>query len=288
MDEPEDLLQLVLGMTSPTVFRELFTEGGVVSPESFGTWFDQKTAQFGGRDVIQAVKDLVGHCTRFDYQQVSSELPPLDLGDLKPFFLGMMSLNNRRVIDDKSGLSFKTPEAWVNEVGVRSSYEDLIFDRNDRTKDAAKRVLGVGHKLFNKALAQAKDNASSVATVPLESLPAPLFVYVVSDRVTDRTLIVRSVVIGIMPDSLKGSSARLLKDWEVLQFLNELYNKPGVRRARSSVPPEDMRAVERQLDEIDDFIRQHLAEVSSSFKVPQAELVSVFWPSHVQKVVESE
>ena len=33
MDEPEDLLQLVLGMTSPTFFTELFSEASQVPRE---------------------------------------------------------------------------------------------------------------------------------------------------------------------------------------------------------------------------------------------------------------
>jgi superfamily II DNA or RNA helicase len=72
MDEPEDIMQLVLGMTSPTLFRELFTGATGVRPESVNAWFDQKTARFGGRDVVEAVKDLVGNCSRFDFQEASS------------------------------------------------------------------------------------------------------------------------------------------------------------------------------------------------------------------------
>ena len=51
MDEPEDLLQMVLGMTSPALFRELFAEASQVPSESMAAWFDQKAATFGGRDV---------------------------------------------------------------------------------------------------------------------------------------------------------------------------------------------------------------------------------------------
>ena len=75
MDEPEDLLQLVLGMTSPSLFRELFADGPVVPRESIEQWFDQKTAQFGGQDVISTVKNMVGNVSRFEFHQVSDVLP---------------------------------------------------------------------------------------------------------------------------------------------------------------------------------------------------------------------
>src|SRR5262249_52549414 len=64
MEEPEDLLQMVLGMTSSALFRELFAEVPEVPAESLSAWFDQKTATFGGQDAIEAVKEIVGNCDR--------------------------------------------------------------------------------------------------------------------------------------------------------------------------------------------------------------------------------
>src|SRR5262249_37936003 len=90
MDEPEDLLQMVLGMTSPSLFRELFGEASDVPSKSLSNCFDQKTATFGGRDVIDTVKEIVGNCQRFDFQSVGKDLPPVDLPDLRPFFEGML------------------------------------------------------------------------------------------------------------------------------------------------------------------------------------------------------
>ena len=61
MDEPEDLMELVLGMASPSLFNELFSEGASVSRESLGDWFDEKSKTFGGKGAIQTVKNLIGH-----------------------------------------------------------------------------------------------------------------------------------------------------------------------------------------------------------------------------------
>ena len=165
MDEPEDLLQLVLGMARPTVFREVFTEGSTVPPDSLAEWFDNKTAQFGGQDALDTVRELIGNCATFDFQEVSSKIPRIDLPDLKPFFVSMLELNRRRVQDDGEQLGFNTPEAWCHEPGIRTKYAGLIFDRNCRDRDAAQRVLGVGHKLIDLAVQQARNSSANLTLV---------------------------------------------------------------------------------------------------------------------------
>ncbi len=70
MDEPEDLLQLVLGMTSPNFFQEVFSAADR-HHEDLNQWFGRKTAQFGGKDAIAAVREIVGSCDKFDFQQVA-------------------------------------------------------------------------------------------------------------------------------------------------------------------------------------------------------------------------
>jgi SNF2 family DNA or RNA helicase len=77
MDEPEDLLQLVLGMTSPKLFREIFSEADR-HHQDLNQWFDRKTARFGGKDAIATVREIVGSCDKFDFQQVSPSLPQLE------------------------------------------------------------------------------------------------------------------------------------------------------------------------------------------------------------------
>ncbi|MHC5544602.1 helicase-related protein, partial [Singulisphaera rosea] len=55
MEQPEDLMELVLGMAAPSLFTELYSEAGSVRTESLSDWFDGKTARFGGRDAIATV-----------------------------------------------------------------------------------------------------------------------------------------------------------------------------------------------------------------------------------------
>ena len=154
MDDPEDMMQLVLGMASPSLFQTLFAD----APREKGSvkgWFDSRTATLGGQDMIEAVRDLIGHCVRFDFGQVSAQVPRVDLPDLQPFLVTMLELNKRRVSKTAEGLTFKTPEAWEDEPGVRASYERMTFDRRAAGRDA-QRVLGVGHKVIDLAVIQAQ------------------------------------------------------------------------------------------------------------------------------------
>jgi superfamily II DNA/RNA helicase len=43
MDEPEDLMQMVLGMAGPGFFNEVFTEGPRIPGDRLDEWFDSKT-----------------------------------------------------------------------------------------------------------------------------------------------------------------------------------------------------------------------------------------------------
>jgi SNF2 family DNA or RNA helicase len=78
MEEPEDLLQLILGMESPHLFQEIFSEAEQ-HHDCLSDWFDSKTATLGGQDAVATVKALVGSVDRFDFQQVSSLIPQVEL-----------------------------------------------------------------------------------------------------------------------------------------------------------------------------------------------------------------
>lgn len=270
MDEPEDILQLVLGMTSPTLFRELFSEASAVPNDSVSRWFDQKTARFGGRDVIDTVKELVGNCARFDFQQVSSQLPQVDLPALRPFLTAMLTLNRRKFRDDSEGLSFKTPEAWLADTGTRSDYERMIFDRQDRSRDASQRILGIGHRVVDAAMRQARQWTCCVAALPRDVLEEPLHVFQIRDRVTDGSGNVRAVVAAILGT---GGSARLLRDWEILEVLNR------VPAGRTKLVEPSVRCVEpsvasRMSEDALMTLREGLANLGLPFQYPEPELLA--------------
>ncbi|MBI4319208.1 MAG: DEAD/DEAH box helicase family protein [Chloroflexi bacterium] len=279
MDEPEDLLQLVLGMASPTLFLEVFAEASSIPRQRLSDWFDQKTARFGGQDVIETVKNLVGNCAKFDFQQVSPHLPAVDLPDLAPFLRTMLTLNGRKFREDGEGLTFKTPESWLNEPGVRTLYERVIFDRENRSSDAAQRVIGVGHKIMDQAVDQAKVFPVCAATMPDGALERPLLVFRVSDRVTGESGVIRSMILGMELGEAGQRSLALLRDWELLQRLNGLIGARGIRRAKTSMRPDNTAAVATAIEETQREVESRLGDLDLPFKVPMVENLAVIWPT---------
>jgi hypothetical protein len=277
MDEPEDLLQMVLGMTSPSLFRELFVDAAQVPVDSLSTWFDQKTATFGGRDAIATVKEIVGNCDRFDYQTAGKDVPPVDLPDLRPFLEAMLIQNRRRPRrGDDGSLSFKTPEAWLSEIGVRTSYEGLVFDRSVRGKDAVARVLGVGHKIIEQALHQSLNETACVASVSNAALRLPLIVMRVSDQVTGREAPIRNIVLAAEKHQDTGEWL-ILRDWEAVRRLNEVAAKVNVLRIVCT-PLDDSTEIRKALTVATDAMAKHVSRLNTGFRVPVVQALAVIWP----------
>ena len=274
MDEPEDLLQLVLGMTPPTMFRDLFSSASDVSEDSLADWFDEKTAQFGGEDVINVVQNLVGNCNKFDFQQVSSHIPPLDLPGLQPFFVSMLRLNNRRVEAATQGITFKTPEPWRTEPGIRASYSGLVFDREASRHETPGAVLGVGHKLINQALQQAKDFDVSVASLSAKILSYPIIVYRIQDRLTSQEGAIQSMTVGVE----YGENTRLLKDWELLQRLNQLNLPRQLYSEVSSVTTKTTDKICNAVEHGNVRIKENLETLNLPFRRPIIETLAILWP----------
>ncbi|MCL4299572.1 MAG: DEAD/DEAH box helicase [Anaerolineae bacterium] len=280
MDDPEDLLQLILGMTSSSLFREVFTEAADVPRESLAGWFDQKTARFGGQDAIETVRALVGHCTRFDFQQISSQIPQLDLPALRPFLISVLNLSGRKVQQEAEGaVSFITPEDWLKgEPGIRTRYTSMVFDRKVRSKDAMQRILGVGHKVIDKAIQQAKASSASVATLPADVLARPLFIFRLTDRITGTGGTVRTVVAGIEMDSSDEQTVTLLSDWKLLEKLNELTEGKGIKRAKFSARPENINLISQTTERARMHLESQLEQLDLPFKIPLLELWAILWP----------
>ena len=152
MDEPEDLMQLVLGMSGEGLFDDLFSGANGVKREKLDAWFDNKTGTLGGESALQTIRDLIGHAESFDLSDLK-DVPPVDLPDLMPFFQNILTLNRRRPKVDGVSLSVRTPEDWLTNHAIRKSYEDLRFDRN---APAQADLMGIGHPLLEKALHQAE------------------------------------------------------------------------------------------------------------------------------------
>jgi SNF2 family DNA or RNA helicase len=231
MEEQEDISQLVIGMAGNSLFNELFSRGQGLSNERLGSWFDQATATLGGRDVVETVRELLGNVSRFDFQQVGKDLPKVDLPDLEKFFTQIVSRHGRRIFRRDDGLEIKTPDEWKTQsYALRDKYEGLVFDRRLRGTNAAARVLGVGHLLFDIALEEARTLPASFAC--LDGITAPLLILTIEDEVTGTGALVHRLTFGVTE---REGKITVLRDWELLQFLNALSGRAGQGNGPTSV-----------------------------------------------------
>jgi hypothetical protein len=277
MDEPEDLLELVLGMASPKLFREVFSEAPAVPAATLSSWFDQKTATFGGRDMLDTVRDLVGHCAHFDFQEMSDRIPKVDLPALRHFFLAMLALNNRRPQEADGCLSFKTPEGWLTVPAVRTSYTDMVFSRSAEASSDSERVLGFGHAVFHEAVRQARELQASVTALPAAILPAHLLVFRVSEHVTSTGATVRSVIAAVTFET--SGKPLILSDWQLINRLNEILDRRTLRRDPAAVPSSPVAEVEEKVRQAEAAVRGNLPQLDVPFVVPEVHLLAVFSPS---------
>lgn len=225
MEEQEDISQLVIGMAGNSLFNELFSGSEGLSGERLGAWFDRATSTLGGRDVVETVRELLGSVSRFDFQQVGRDLPKVDLPDLERFFTQTVGRHGRRIFRRDDGLEIRTPDDWkARSYALRDKYEGLVFDRSLRGANAASRVLGIGHPLFDIALDDAQDIPTRAASV--EGLDRPVLILAVEDEVTGTGSLVHRLIFGVTE---KDGKIEVLRDWELLQVMNALTVKspPG-------------------------------------------------------------
>lgn len=273
MEESEDLFPVVLGMTSPSVWTELFSEAPTVPRETLNSWFDSKTTRFGGQDALKTVRDLVGHCASFDYRELAGQLLEVDLPVLRPFFTGMLMHNHRQAKFTEDGLSFRTPEAWTG-IGIKPNYSGLVFDRDFRGSDADQRILGIGHPLLDRALEQARSLEESAALLPSELLTNPLVLLSVTDRVTESSGSIRAVIVGVEFTNIP----RLRHDYEVLTLLNTLM-KPLLRRiepgGNPAIPPKTLK---NWLLKAEQLVGSNITELDLPFRVPNIKALVILCP----------
>lgn len=284
MDEPEDLLELVLGMTSPKVFREIFSDCADVPPESLASWFDQKATTFGGRDMLDAVRDLVGHCARFDFQEMSERIPKVDLPALRPFFVAMLAINNRRAQESDAGLTFKTPDNWLSEPATRTNYAEMVFSRDAEASRDSERVLGFGHVVFHEAVRQSREFSATVTAIPSSLLPGPLYVFRVSEHVTSSTTSVRSVIAAVAYDG--SGNPTLLSDWQLIERLNGLFKRRSFRRDPAPAQLPEVDALQTLVGPAQTLVSDNLARLDVSFVVPDIQLLAMICPSAAEAPAE--
>jgi hypothetical protein len=215
-------------------------------------------------------------------------IPKIDIPALKPFITSMLTLNNRRPREDSEGLSFKTPEAWLSDPGVRTSYEFMTFDRNKRSKDAAQRLLGVGHKIVNQAMTQAKSLSACVASLPASILRDPLFIFRFYDRVTGVAGPIKTAMIGIRTQIDGNHATTFLRDWELLGELNTISQKQGLKRWKMPPAVDEIDTIKSHVEQARAEAQKRIEELSLPFKMPTEELIAILWPAYKSQPIAEE
>ena len=255
MDDPEDIRQLVIGMTSPGMFTKVFADADpTFSGQTLDDWFDTETATFGGEDAVNTVRNLVGHVARFDFGAVAGQIPRVDLPDLVPFFKAVLAVRGRRPDQAENlRLRFRPPDEWRDDfsIAVVDRY-DLLFAREPQDGED---VAGVGLRVVDRAVRDAVELPAGFGAI--KGLDAPIFVFAVRDRITGSDGPIRAVVVAAQSS---GDGAWILvRDWELMQRLNPLADKPRSPMFADAHPAYDVadlmadarKYVESQLDTLD-------------------------------------
>jgi hypothetical protein len=98
---------------------------------------------------------------------------------------------------------------------------DLLFAREPQPKDGED-VAGVGLRVVDRAVRDAVELTGAFGTI--RGLDAPIFVFSVRDRITGSDGPIRAVVVAAQ--SGVDGAWTLIRDWELMQRLNPLADKP--------------------------------------------------------------
>lgn len=272
MEEAEDIAQIVIGMQGNRFFDEMFSEAfskESQSGQSLSKWFDARTATFGGTDVVKTVKALIGSVAQYDFGETGGDIPRLDLPALEPFFRNAMQLEGRRVTRGQDGLSVATPESWKGSLELKSRYDGLVFDRNLPRGEGMLRMLGIGHPLLDRALAEA--SAAQAFLARIVGLSHPIVIAVVEDEITGTGATVHRIAVGVA--FTDDASAKLLADWETLQLLNGF--QPA-EHSQSAISTQE----EQQLKRLTDALPGLLETREMSFRRPKITPIVAFLCEH--------
>ena len=238
MDDPEDIRQLVIGMASPGIFAKVFANADpTASRQTLSDWFDAETATFGGENAVHTVQDLVGHVARFDFGAVANQIPRVDLPHLVPFCKAILAIRGRRPDQaDNLRLSFRPPEEWKDDFLLAAVDRfDLLFAREPQPRKGED-VAGVGLQVVDRAVRDAVALSAAFATI--RGLDAPIFVFKVRDRITGADAAIRAVVVAAQSGA--DGNWNLIRDWELVQRLNPLADKPRSDVFRDADPVLDV------------------------------------------------
>lgn len=271
MEEKEDILQMVLGMTAPDTFERLFADAIDVPKESLRRWFDEATATFGGQDVIATVNTLVGNSARFDYRSAAPMIPKLDLPDIEPFFRLMLRLNQRRPSHGDEGLSFVTPDHWRDSIVVKRKYDAMLFKRGVPSEVSNDRLLGVGHPIIDRAVSQAEQLNARQAQVAGRELRYPLLLFRLQNRVTTAGSPISAVIRGV---EILADDYQLVTEEDAFNIVNRIASSQVSFEASMSEPFTQETAIEHAHH----WLEERTSRLNLPFELPHITFECGLWP----------
>lgn len=213
MKDPEDMMQLVLGMTTDSFYSDLFFNANGKSKEDLSSWFDEKTKTFGGQDVISTVDKIFSNVKSFKVSGLK-DVPKCDLPDLVPYLRRALKLQGRKLEKDEDNLySFIKPDSWKG-YGIKPRYDNLCFDRDSKIGN----MTGLGNKLFVK-LSESMHDIKDCVTV-IEGTKS-YFVYRVFEKQTASNARVTESSIVLSFDSTTQKT-EIVKSDDFLHSVNEV------------------------------------------------------------------
>jgi hypothetical protein len=210
---------------------------------------------------------------------MSDMLPQLDLPALKPFFVTMLALNRRQIREEEDGLQFKTPDAWTGTIGIRSHYTKVVFERS-LSDDESNQIIGVGHKLFAKALDQAKQSLACVTAIARDILPAHYVFFRIADQLTEEKRTIRSIWAAVSVNPAQPEQMALLQDSEALSVLNVLTENGVIRKNEAAASPVAAEDAERMILQTSQFLRSNLPKLHLPFKLIALDALALLWSTH--------
>jgi len=268
-EDPEDLHQMILGTSQPRFYQQLFYDASTRKKERLDSWFNERTGQLGGADAVEVVRELIGNAQCFNFDNVSKEVPKLDLPDLANFFKLSLRCNRRQITEVDGFISFKTPDGWTKRRGVKPRYEQVKFGRA-KSIEAQKSLLGIGSAVVDVAIETACEITDAFATLPGTDTDCELFVFRSFDRVTLNIAQPKSIICGIykLPESFK-----VLRDEEVFGLLNQ--SAADLKPQNEQTPTPEATCKRTNLEEITKHLIANISKLNLPFTAPDFELLGV-------------
>lgn len=272
MDDPEDMRQLVIGMASPRMFTDVFSDADPeLRGEMLDQWFNAKTATFGEHDAVGLVKNLFGNVSRFDFGEDAKQIPKVDLPDLVPFCKSILAvLGKRPTQHDELRLSLKTPPQWSDDFTLADRYA-LLFTRTNRPQEKEE-IAGVGMKLVDKAIQTALALPDSFASI--SDLTVPLMIFALRDRITGTEGVVRTITAGVQKN--ETGEMEILRDWQIIKILNLYADKPRSQALSSELTT--IQDIPNLLFEAKEFLKSNLDMLDLPFRLPEIDEIGCIVP----------